>query len=107
MTSTAETKANRAKYRRAPAKTLSQRGLLRQPQNASQRPFGEGGTKTAGTTLDAFNERQEARQLHPTNGWRALSVKRSRAQAMMAEIHAGRVHPLDTKRISHFIREGY
>ena len=41
--------------------------------------------------LASFNERQETHILHPTKGWRTLSVKRSMAQHATAMIKAGRL----------------
>ena len=84
---------------------LSQTGLHRAPKNPLQRQFGEGGIKTAGVVLDQFNERQDDRVLHPTKGFRKLSVKRSRAQMLIAEIHQGFVRPLPLQR--RFLVEGY
>jgi hypothetical protein len=92
------------KQKRKGLRPLSQTGLIRVPANPRQRNFGEGGTKEPGKVLDAFNERQEDRQLHPTKGWRNLNVKRSRAQLVIAEIRAGR--PLTSKQIGKFIAEG-
>jgi hypothetical protein len=84
---------------------LSQTGFHHIPHNPRQRVPGEGGIKSAGKVLDAFNERQDDRQLHPTKGWRGLSVKRSRAQALMAEIRHGRGRPLHLQ--ARFLSEGY
>ncbi len=56
------------------------------------------------TTLEAFNERQDDRQLHPTKGWRKLNVRRSRAQMLMADLRMGL--PLTTREAGSFIREG-
>lgn len=67
---------------------LSQRGLNRIPHNPKQRVAAEGGVKKAGTTLDAFNDRQEDHILHPTKGWRKLNVRRSLAAMRVAEILA-------------------
>jgi hypothetical protein len=84
---------------------LSQRGLNHLPRNPQQRVPGEGGHKEPGKVLDAFNERQETRQLHPTKGWRNLSVKRSRAQAIIAQIQAtGR---FSTDAMRSFLVNGY
>lgn len=84
---------------------LSQTGLIRVPMNPRQRNFGEGGSKESGTVLDAFNERQDRQQLHPTKGWRSLSVKRSRAQTLMAEMRSGHGRPLHLQ--ARFLSEGY
>lgn len=84
---------------------LSQTGFHRIPANPNQRNFGEGGTKTPGTVLDAFNQAQESRQLHPTKGFRKLSVKRGRAQMLVAETMAGQARPLHLQ--ARFIRDGY
>lgn len=88
-----------------PLPSLSQRGLNRIPANPRQRQFGEGGTKDAGKVLSAFNERQDDRQLHPTKGWRVLSVKRSRAQALVAETLNGMGRSLALQ--ARFLTEGY
>lgn len=84
---------------------ISQTGFHHIPRNPKQRNFEEGGTKAKRTKLSDFNERQETRQLHPTKGWRPLSVKRSRAQMVMAAIGNGSF-PFSTKRIARFMREG-
>ncbi len=68
---------------------LSQTGFHRIPHNPRQRVPGEGGHKEAGTVLDAFNERMDMCQLHPTKGFRKLNVKRSRAEALVAAIKNG------------------
>lgn len=78
---------------------LSQTGLPRVPMNPRQRNFAEGGHKVAGTVLDAFNESAPTigdytAQLHPTKGFRPLSVRRGRAQMLMAEIRNGQGRPL-------------
>jgi hypothetical protein len=83
---------------------LSQTGLPRIPQNPKQRVPMEGGGKQPGSVLDAFNERQETRQLHPTKGWRNLSVKRSRAQAVIAAVHNGQ--QITTAGMAMFLRTG-
>ena len=75
---------------RHPLPPLSQSGLRRIPKNPHQRVAKEGGTKVAGTVLDAFNERQETRWLHPTKGWRKINEKRSTASLIVAQILAGR-----------------
>jgi hypothetical protein len=89
---------------------LSQTGLIRVPMNPRQRNFGEGGTKAKGTVLEAFNETMPTigdvtGQLHPTKGWRTMSVKRGRAQMLMAEIRAGQGRPLHLQ--ARFLAEGY
>lgn len=84
---------------------LSQSGFHRIPHNPRQRVAEEGGIKPAGKVLDAFNERQEDRVLHPTNGFRKLSVRRGRAQALVASIHQGGSADLRTMR--RFIQQGY
>lgn len=84
---------------------LSQTGLHRIPLNPRQRPFTEGGSKTAGKVLDAFNEHVEGeRQLHPTKGWRVLSVKRSRAQMLIAAMRSGQ--RMNSAQMGKFIRNG-
>lgn len=85
---------------------ISQTGFHHIPRNPKQRNFGEGGVKAKRTKLAAFNEQQETRQLHPTNGFVGLSVKRARAQAIMAGIHNG-TFPFNTAKMAHFLREGY
>lgn len=80
---------------------LSQTGLHRLPANPRQRSFEEGGAKIAGTKLAGFNETQDDRQLHPTKGFRKLSVKRGRAQMLMANIFSGRSIP--AKQMGDFI----
>lgn len=89
---------------------LSQTGLPRVPMNPRQRNFGEGGSKQPGTVLDAFNDKAPTisgrdMQLHPTKGWRPLSVARGRAQMLMAEIFSGHGRPLHLQ--ARFLREGY
>lgn len=39
--------------------------------------------RTSGT-LDAFNDRQEGRWLHPTKGWRKINEKRTRASTIVS-----------------------
>lgn len=56
------------------------------------------------TALERFNETQETRQLHPTKGWRRISVKRSRATILMADILSGRRVTLAIMR--EFMRSG-
>jgi hypothetical protein len=65
---------------------LSQTGLHRIPRNPNQRVAKEGGGKPAGMVLDAFNERQERRWLHPTKGWRRLNEKRTAAALIVSQI---------------------
>ena len=65
---------------------LSQSGFHRIPHNPNQRVAGEGGTKAAGDVLEAFNDRQEKRWLHPTKGWRTINEKRTSAALVMAQI---------------------
>lgn len=84
---------------------LSQSGFHRIPHNPRQRIASEGGIKPAGEVLDAFNERQEDRALHPTKGFRKLSVRRGRAQALMASIHQG--GSADLRAMRHFLQQGY
>lgn len=84
---------------------LSQTGFHRIPRNPRQRVAQEGGLKPAGTVLEAFNERQEDRYLTPRNGFRKLSVKRGRAQALVADIkHGGSA---DLRKMRRFLQEGY
>lgn len=83
---------------------LSQTGLPRIPQNPKQRVPMEGGGKQPGRVLDAFNDKRETSILHPTKGWRPLSVKRSRAQALIAAIHNGQ--RVTTAGMARFIRTG-
>lgn len=68
---------------------VSQTGFHRIPHNPHQRVSQEGGVKASGEVLDAFNERQEDRSLHPTKGFRKLSVRRGRAQAIIANVMNG------------------
>jgi hypothetical protein len=84
--------------------SLSQRGFNHIPHNPMQRVPEEGGGKKPGRVLDAFNDRQEERTLHPTNGWRKLSVKRSRAQMLVAAIRNGQ--RMDTASMANFLRFG-
>lgn len=65
---------------------LSQSGLHRIPHNPTQRVAREGGSKAAGAVLDAFNDGQENRVLHPTKGWRKINEKRTHASLVMAQI---------------------
>lgn len=83
---------------------LSQTGLPRIPQNPKQRVPMEGGGKQPGRVLDAFNDKRETSILHPTKGWRPLSVKRSRAQMLIAAIHSGQ--HVSTKQMANFLRNG-
>jgi hypothetical protein len=71
-----------------PLRPLSQSGLRHIAKNASQRPIGEDGTPTKRTVLDAFNDKQAERYLHPTKGWRYVSAKRSIAALSTAEMKA-------------------
>jgi hypothetical protein len=84
---------------------LSQTGLHRIPHNPRQRVAQEGGMKPAGTVLEAFNERQTDRYLTPRNGFRKLSVKRGRAQALVADIMNG--GSADLRKMRRFLQEGY
>jgi hypothetical protein len=83
---------------------LSQTGFHRIPLNPRQRNFEEGGAKKKAGVLDAFNETQDERLLHPTKGWRGLNVKRSRAQMLIAEIMSGRRIPSNAQ--GRFIASG-
>lgn len=40
--------------------------------------------------LDAFNAQQEGGYLHPTKGWRKVSVQRSRAEVANAQLIRGK-----------------
>lgn len=84
---------------------LSQSGFHRIPHNPKQRVAAEGGTKAKGKVLDAFNERQEDRYLTPRNGFRNLSVKRGRAQALVADIRRG--GSADLRMMRRFLQHGY
>lgn len=80
---------------------LSQSGLIRVPRNARQRvPDGQ----HKRTALEAFNEAQDTRQLHPTKGWRKLNPKRARAQMIMGELRMGR--RLNNAQMGKFIAQG-
>ena len=68
---------------------ISQSGLRRIAQNAKQRPVLETGLPAKRTVLDTFNDRATDRVLHPTKGWRRVSVKRSMAQLITAEVRKG------------------
>jgi hypothetical protein len=81
---------------------LSQMGLIRVPRNAKQRVPD---TDVKRTVLATFNEGEDTRQLHATKGWRGLSVKRARAQMLMAEILNGQGRSLLVQ--GRFITEGY
>lgn len=83
-------------------RALSQTGFHRIPHNPNQRVPSEGGTKASGTTLDAFNDKAETRTLHPTRGWRKLSVKRGRAEHLVAAIRNG--GSADLKAMRAFLR---
>lgn len=71
---------------------LSQTGFHRIPKNPMHRGFTEGGVpvKRAGK-LDAINEKLAELELtmHPTKGIRRVSLRRMRAQMIMAEIFSG------------------
>lgn len=57
--------------------------------------------------LAHFNETNEdGRVLHPTNGWRTNSVKRSRASALADFIKAGRI-PYKLDLCQRVLREGF
>lgn len=84
---------------------LSKSGFHRIPRNALQRNFGAGGVKKSVEVLDAFNERQEDYTIHPTNGVRTLSVKRSRAQYLIGHIKQG--GSADIAKMRHFLQHGY
>lgn len=84
---------------------LSQTGFHHIPRNPNQRVRGEGGTVEPRTKLSDFNEKQGGRQLHPTKGWRGLSVKRGRAQMLMAEVMNGQGRHLRLQ--ARFLAEGY
>lgn len=71
---------------RRPLRKLTQSGLIRIPHNPNQRVAGEGGRKTSGQVLEAFNEAQETRWLHPRKGWRVINEKRTQASMIMAQI---------------------
>lgn len=83
---------------------LSQTGFTRLPLSPLQRNFRDGGTKAKRSVLDNYNERQDDRRLHPTKGFRALSVKRSRAEALIAAIRNGGSADIATMR--RFLRSG-
>lgn len=83
---------------------LSQTGLPRIPLNPTQRVPEEGGGKKAGLVLGAFNDLQEKRVLRPTKGWSKLSVKRSRAQMIIAAIHSGQ--HMNTAQMADFLKHG-
>lgn len=83
---------------------LSQSGFHRLPKNPKQRVSGEGGTKSARQVLDAFNDKAEDRVLHATKGFRKLSVKRSRAQMLVASIRNG--GSANLKSMRRFLQEG-
>lgn len=97
----AETATRRRDKRHRP---LSQTGLRHTPKNPLQRVPGEGGVKAKREALEAFNERQVSRYLHPTKGWRGLNVRRSRAQALVAAIMDGQ--RINTEQMGRFIRTG-
>lgn len=67
-------------------KSLSQMGLIRIPHNPHQRVASEGGRKEAGTVLDAFNESQETRWLHPRKGWRVINERRTHAALIVSQL---------------------
>lgn len=86
-------------------RVLSQTGFHHIPSNPGQRNFLEGGAKPKRTALEAFNEHEDTRQLHPTNGWRRLNVKRDRAQLLVGEIMAGRGR--DSAHQRRFLVDGF
>jgi len=80
-------------------KTLSQRGMLRQPHNPKQRSF-VNGVPAERDTLDAYNDLLASRstgdflrQLHPTKGFRFISEKRAVAAAKVGQIEAAILTP--------------
>lgn len=94
------------KTRRHGLRPITQTGFPHLPRNPRSRNFGEGGSKVPGVVLNAFNEAQDGRQLHPTKGWRVLNVKRSRAALIVANILDGQTG-WSTGRMKRFLVEGY
>lgn len=92
------------RHKRNHGRPLSQTGFNRIPHNPKQRVAAEGGVKTRGTKLDDFNDRAEVRYLTPTNGFRKLNVKRSRAQMIVASIMNG--GHMSTKQMAQFLAHG-
>ena len=81
--------------------------MHRIPHNPNQRNFGEGGVKTARSgKLDAVNEKLSDIDLtlHPTKGFRRISIRRSRAQMIIAGIQNGERWP--TRKMAAFLRDG-
>jgi hypothetical protein len=62
----------------------------------------QAGEKQSSGVLEAFNERQTTRILHPTKGWRTISARRSRAQYATEMIKRGQL-PLSPFKIKAFI----
>lgn len=73
-------------------KPIGRGGFSRPFLNAGSRPTVRE-RNGASTKLDFFNDHQETRFLHPTKGYRTVNPKRSLAQAIMAEIFAGKSMP--------------
>lgn len=88
-----------------PLRSLSQRGLNRIPKNPKQRQVLGSGLKVQRKVLVGFNEHSEERQLHPTKGFRKMSVKRGRAQFLQAHIADG--GSADLRRMRRFLQHGY
>ncbi|WEJ60202.1 hypothetical protein [Devosia sp. FJ2-5-3] len=84
---------------------VSQTGLHRIPHNPHQRVAGEGGAKRSGTKLEAYNDSLEGRSLHPTKGYRNVSIRRSRAALLMADIKMGT--RIGLRGMGRFVREGF
>lgn len=75
---------------------ISQTGLLRQPNNAKQRAYREGGTKPQRTVLAEFNERQDARILHGDYPLEASMTNRAMRDGWMQDrrwLQLGRASP--------------
>ncbi len=75
--------------------------------NANSRPFSRphASPNREPTALERYNDKQETIFLHATKGPRTISVKRGRAQMLMAEILAGR-RGLTTARMGKFLAQG-
>jgi hypothetical protein len=85
-----------------PLRPISQTGLRRIAQNAKQRPILETGLPSERTVLDAFNDRATDRVLHPTKGWRRISVRRSVAALITAEVRKG-MRPFSSVAMKEFV----
>lgn len=95
--------ATKARKRRPKSKGAGMpRTWLNATSRPASRPVAMG--RQGDTALDRFNEAQDDCVLHPTKGFRRLSVKRSRAQMIVAAIKSGR--RMSQTQMREFMRHG-